>query len=276
MYHRDNITLEYPKSNLNSIYGILNSIHFPPSDLNIFSLNSFYLASKLGVLDRLQKYIWILRTNNNQLLTKFVRYLAKHEVRQMYSINKNEKYTPNFQLDLKLETDHLELFYSNLNSSMLFMSNDKIMENNTIDLSVLMQEFTDKLDMEELKNISVEMFGDYQIIDCGSNKLTFVRELCLKCKRLNRLPEVLKRAMRINPTINILSKDIDIRLSDLNWKGDDNIKEVGSTISKDKLEQIIYDYSRFQSIDFLEKGFAISKRICMISGKKICRDRFLD
>ena len=274
MYHRDNIVLEYPKSNLNFIYGILNSIHFPPSDLNIFSFNSFYLASKLGVLDRLQKYIWILRTNNSLLLTRFVRCLAKHEVRQMYSINKNEKYIPNFQFDLKLGTDYLELFHSNLNSSMLFMSNDKIMENNTIDLSVLMQEFTDKLDMEELKNISVEMFGDYQIIDCSNNKLTFVRELCLKCKRQNRLPEVLKRAMRINPTINILSKDIDIRLSDLDWKGDGNIKEVGSTISKEKLEQIIYDYSRFQPIDFLEKGFAISKRICMISGKKFAGTGF--
>ena len=151
------------------------------------------------------------------------------------------------------------------------MNNKEVMEHNEIQLSVLMQELTEKLDFEELKNLAVDMFGDYQMIPFDS-KIVFVREFCLKCKRQDRLVEVLQKAMKVNPAISILKHD-DLYLLDLDWKGADK-GEIGNTISSNQLELMIYNYSRFQTIDFLERGFCISKRICMVKAPSFSASAF--
>lgn len=243
---------------------ILKFINLPFAELKKISFESLYIAYKTGILSRIQKNIWYIRSNpRNIIINNILRPILYIDIQRLLNINKNTN-TNNLinNAPVYFKPDNKKIFYSNLNQSLKFMSEKNIIENNDISISVLMQEFTDKLDFEELKNLAVDIFGDYQIFPY-ENKIAFIREFCLKCKRHDRLVEVLKKSMKINPQINILYRDIDIQLTDLEWKGD-NAMEIGETISNSNLESIIYNYSRFQSIGFLEKGFEISKRICMI------------
>lgn len=274
--NKHEVSFSRPFSTQIEIIALLKSVGLSSQLIASIPFESFYEAFNKNILQNIQRFLWFLRKkgSNNQLAYKFVLLLAQYEV---YKLKNIAKYSIKDEVniidskDVFLNIDANKLFYSNLNQSIIFMTNKEVKENNEIQLSILMQELMQKLDFEELKNLAVDMFGDYQMIPFD-NKLVFVREFCLKCKRQDRLVEILQKAMKINPAISILKQD-DLNLLDLDWKGADK-GEYGNTIPSNQLEQMIYNYSRFQTIGFLEQGFRISKRICMIKAPSFSASAF--
>ena len=115
--------------------------------------------------------------------------------------------------------------------------------------------------MEEIKNISTAIFDGYDQFP-HSSRVELSRELCLACKRTDKMSKLLSECLKRNSSFSVLPKNMMNPLMLTDWKGDG--EKNGDYISGSEYEQIIESRSRFQSISFLEKGLEVKDRICMI------------
>jgi hypothetical protein len=266
---------EYSIESAQKIIDILNSVNLSYNILNSISLSTFFYANNHGVLDNIKRYIWALRAcgNNTAFLYSVEKVLfqslCKRSVNLLIDLNRNNyhDFNENIELyDIELQREEItkrNIFNFNMNRTLYFEGAKKMKEQN-VKLSTLIEECNVKLKLDELKNIAVEIFDDYEFIS-HSNKLEFVRELCLECKRKGRVEEFIHRCMKYNASFTILPISGFVPSSIVDWHGSDGI---GETVSEENQEKIIGDAHRFQSIAFLEKGFEVAKRICMLVNNK--------
>lgn len=256
---------------IDSIMPILNSVGLTTNTMKSISFKAFYFAQKYGVLDNIKRYIWLLRINeknNTQvsfLSKNFYGGLCKKSVSKLIGINKDVSLLSDLDLreyEIDMDIDEItpkKIFHFKLNRT-LYFGGVKKMEEQKIKISTLIEECNSKLRFDELKIIAVEIFEDYELIS-HSNKLEFVRELCLECKRKGKLEEFVLRCMKYNPNFTILSLNLSMPTNIVDWRGSDS---VGEQISTEFQEKIIGARHRFQSIAFLQQGFELSKRVCML------------
>ncbi len=263
-----------PDSSINEIQIILNNVGLTSKILKAISFETIYKAYNFGLLKKIQNYIWFFRENNKISKTYFEKkltlYLARNAIKYLIEINNNTYKTqdikiPDKYIEYQFEINEKRIFYFNLNRTFLYQSKGDIMGKNEIKLATLIEELNEKLSLDKLKSISVELFEDYEFLP-HSNKLEFIRELCLECKRQNKIVEVVERAIKHNPNFNLLPSTVFVPTSFIDWQANNS---VGENVSSDDQEKIISSKHRFQSISFLEKGFEISRRICMIVNDKM-------
>jgi len=263
-----------PKSSFNAIQTILNNIGLTTNTLKSISFNTIFKAYDFGLLKRIQDYIWYFRKHNNKfenyLEKRLILYLARNAIKNLIEINnstykKQDIKISNKYIEHGFEINHKRIFHFNLNRAFLYQGKGEIMKNNEIKLATLIEELNNKLSLNKLKSISVELFEDYEFLP-HSNKLEFIRELCLECKRQNKIAEVVQRAIKHNPNFNLLPSTVFTPTSFIDWQADNSI---GENVSSKDQEKIISSKHRFQSISFLEQGFEISRRICMIVNDKM-------
>lgn len=262
---------EYNFDSGEKVTSILDSINLNFNTIKSISFKSLYHAHKCGVLDGIKKYIWFMRANErvgsnfSNVTNSFFRSLCRRSVNLLLKINKECWTTSNVEFErygLDLSTGDItqsKVFHFNLNRTLYFGGIKKMKEHN-IPISTLIEECNSKLNFDVLKNIAVELFDDYEFIS-HSNKLEFVRELSLECKRRGKVEEFIGRCMKYNANFNILPLKVIMPTTITDWRGTDGS---GENISAENQEKIIGDRHRFQSIAFLEKGFEVSKRICMM------------
>ncbi len=256
---------------LGDIITILESINLTANMINSLSFGVFHLAQKFGILDIIKRYIWFLRSNKYNttgrfsLIKSFLELLCKKSVNKLIRLNKECSLWSNVDLssyEIDVTQDEItpkRIFHFNLNRS-LYFEGAKKMQEQKIRLSTLIEECNSKLNFNELKAIAVEIFDDYEQIS-HSNKLEFVTGLCTECKRKGKIEEFVSRCMRYNPSFTILSLNLPMPMNIIDWRGS---QSAGEQISAELQEKIIGARHRFQSIAFLQKGFELSKRICML------------
>jgi len=256
---------------IDRIMVILESIGLTANTIKSISFRTFYFAQKHGILDNIKRYIWFLRVNEKDrtqgsYLTKnFYGFLCKKSINQLIRINKDCSLLSDVDLrSYEIDTDKDEItpkkiFHFNLNRT-LYFGGIKQMQEQDIKISTLIEECNSKLRFDELKTITVEIFEDYELIS-HSNKLEFVRELCLECKRKGKLEEFVLRCMRYNPNFTIFSLNLPMPTNIVDWRGSNS---AGEQITTEFQEKIIGSRHRFQSIAFLKQGFEMSNRICML------------
>lgn len=178
-----------------------------------------------------------------------------------------------FQNNSEIDIGHSFIF--NLNRSII---GGEVMQAKDIEISsaTMIEEINKRFSLEEIKNISTAIFDGYDQFP-HSSRTELSRELCLACKRTDKMSILLSECLKRNSNFNILPKNMMNPLILTDWRGEGG--ESGDYISGSEYEQIIESRSRFQSISFLEKGLEVKDRICMIKvlqkENRICATGFL-
>ncbi len=174
-----------------------------------------------------------------------------------------------------LDNDIVHSFVFNLNR---FIIEGEAMQAKDIEISsaIMIEEINKRFSLEEIKNISTAIFDGYDQFP-HSSRTELSRELCLACKRTNKMSVLISECLKRNSNFSVLPRNMMNPLMLTDWRGDGG--ESGDYISGPEYEQIIESRSRFQSISFLEKGLEVKDRICMIKAlqkeNRICATGFL-
>lgn len=258
------------ETNVNlDIIKLFNSIGLTYNKISNISYDALYVFEKCGILNKFREYVMnyindnrniILNSTSGHILYSIMMVINKVCSDKQYLTKlKESTYNISFEKDILCEKT---IFYCNLHYQLINGGKETMDE---IKIPELIKECISKFSLDELKNICIEVMGDYEIFSC-SNKVELARELCMACKRKNKVGELISACININSTFNLYPEDLFIKNSIIDWK---ESKETGEKLTIGKYREIINRSHKFHSIPFLEKGMDMKKRICLLEVKEL-------
>ncbi|MDU1603148.1 MAG: serine protease [Clostridium sp.] len=264
---RNNIILYNLSKDVNlNIIKVFNSIGLSYEKISDISYDALYVLEKCGVLDKFREYVLVNYTNVNKKITNnfnviyFIMRFINRICSDRHYLKKLKESTQKISFEKDIFSEKT-IFYCNLHHN-LTHGVEKNMEE--IKIPELIKECVDKFSLNDLKNICIEVIGDYEIF-AHSNKIELARELCMECKRKNKCEELITTCIRTNSTFNLYSEDLFLKNSILDWKSSE---ENGKKLTLGRYEEIINRSYKFHSISFLETGLKMKKRICLLEIKE--------
>ena len=131
---------------------------------------------------------------------------------------------------------------------------------NDINISDLTNECIKKFSLSELKDIAIEVFGDYEIFPYNT-KNDLARELCLDCKRKNKIDNLISACVEKNINFNLYTDDFFYKNFITDWKASN---EKGKKYTIGEYREIINRSYKFHSISFIEMSLQMKKRVCLL------------
>jgi V8-like Glu-specific endopeptidase len=250
---------------LSDIIFYLSEIKLFPAKLLLSKINLkiFQEAYRRGILQIISKYIWYRRNNRNIVPNKHFseQVRKKVEIFLGMDIGADDNTITKLPIELYSHDSKKTIFLYKLNMSQFKFNRESCMNNNLeAKIPEIISELRAKLNIEELKLLAIELSFDYE--DFRHNtKLELVSDICLACKRKKKLLALINAALSLNPAFNLFSFDYLDPDTPIDWMASN---KAGEYITNDDREKIITGHYKFQSIGFLEKGFNIAKRVCMI------------
>lgn len=224
------------------------------------SFQALKLAKKNGILSELHRNIrYLVNANRKSAVRKLI--LAEIKILTQYLVFISRDGTGYDQNPIRNNQQDLILgpIY-NLNWTIA--NGGSNVDKKEITVSTMIDEITRRLSMDQIKNVCIRLFDDYEQFP-NSNKIEFARELCLACKREERMSDLLSACLKECSTFNLLSNSTLIPAMIREWR--DSTSGVGDILSESEYEKRIESYNRFQSVYFLQRGLEVKDRICMIT-----------
>ncbi len=275
IYHLSNAesnkaTLLFPQSKYNLIlYSKKTTINFlkicydiglTKNKIRKLSFNAINVARKVGLLDSLHMLFRFLVNVKENNKIKLLLYKSIYTIVNLiccFDKNVKLKIGKNYSC---FESEISSSFTFSLNNS--FVKGEKLnMEEKRISSATVIEEMNKRFSLDEIKNISIAIFDGYDQFPHAS-KTELSRELCLTCKRKDKMEQLLGECLKINSSFSVLPENMNFPTTLIDWKAKSTLS--GDYISFGEYEKIIESKSRFQSVNFLERGLEIKDRICMI------------
>lgn len=245
--------------------------------VNGISFDAINKARKTGILDVLHiLFRFLVNTKEDDKIRKMI-YKSMYKILDLIRFSyKNSNVGRNIELSNKNYKCDMELsFIFNMNKSIV---ERKIMntKDSEVSVAVVIEELNKRFSLDELKNISTVIFDAYDQFP-HSSRIELSRELCLACKRTDKMNQLLGECLKRNSSFSVLPRNMIIPAVLTDWMGKNDVS--GDYISDSEYEKIIESKSRFQSVSFLEKGLEIKEHICMIKAfhgeNRVCATGFL-
>lgn len=235
------------------------------SRVSKISFESIHRASEIGILKVLHTHLRYLVNIKKDAIISNLLYKTIYIISDLLILISNGyklEYAEAF--DINFAHDGYDSFVYNLNKAIIKnrnRSDNVAMNNSEISVSTMIEELNKRFSLEELKNICTILFDSYDQYP-HSTKIELSRELCLACKRTDKISDLLSECLKMNSSFSVLPQSILVPSILIDWKGSNGIP--GDIISDSDYEKIIESRNRFQSVSFLEKGLEIKERICLI------------
>ncbi|MFW2502808.1 trypsin-like peptidase domain-containing protein [Clostridium diolis] len=249
------------------ISNIFDSIGLSYKKISSISYDALYVLEKCGILNKFRELAFLFIMNRKKSIIFNIYRQSLYSVITMinricsdtYYIKKLKESTEDIILDKDILCEKT-IFYCNLHHQLINGGEKKLSE---IKIPIIIQECINKFSLDQLKNICIDVADDYELFS-HRNKRELARELCLECKRKNKLDKLISVCIKENSTFSVYSEELFIKNTITEWKASG---ESGEKLTIGRYEEIINKSHKFHSIQFIEKAMIIKKRICMLEIK---------